>query len=109
MEKIQLPGKVEMDCRQIALFKSCSNYTEVFSVKDQMSMTVALSLCHVTKRLDQNQFVRINRSTVINTTFIKTIEHQEPYLLITLKNGCQLKSSRRRTEEVLCHCRRLGF
>jgi DNA-binding LytR/AlgR family response regulator len=101
MQKLRLPGKVEMDSRHILFFQSSSNYTQVFSVQNQKQMTVALSLCHVTKRLDQNQFIRVNRSTVINISYIQSLELRDPYLIITLKNGCKLKSSRRRTEEVL--------
>lgn len=104
MEKLKLPGKVEMDSRHILFFQSSSNYTQVFTVQNQKQMTVALSLCHVTKNLDQNQFIRVNRSTVINIDFIWYVELQDPYLIIILKNGKKLKSSRRRTEGVLKIC-----
>src|SRR5690606_34129693 len=105
MEKLRLPGKVEMDTAQILFFQSSSNYTQVFTVQNQKEMTVALSLCHVTKRLDQNQFIRVNRSTVINIDFISSVEQQDTFLIITLKNGKKLKSSRRRSEQVLHYWR----
>lgn len=101
METIKLPGNLEMDWKSIIFLKSSSNYTEIFSSTYKNPMTVALSLCHVTKIFNKKYFLRINRSTVINSTFIKSIERDNTFLIITLWDGKTLKSSRRRTETVL--------
>ncbi|UBM58799.1 LytTR family transcriptional regulator DNA-binding domain-containing protein [Marinilongibacter aquaticus] len=101
MEKLLLPNNVEMDCRRIILLESNSNYTTIFSTAKPPLVTVARSLCHVASQLDASRFLRVNRSTVVNVSKIRSFRLSQLHVLITMTSGHKIKSSRRRTATVL--------
>ena len=62
---------------------------------------IRATMADLEKRLDPNQFVRIHRSSMVNLDLVKEIIALESGdFLLTLKNGHQLKLSRRYRDEV---------
>lgn len=101
MKPLVLPRAVELNIEQILYLQSDSNYTYIYSTGQQKYMLVALSLCKIQESLEHASFVRINRSSLINTKHISGVIRDKTTLEVTLVNGKQFRSSRRRTENVL--------
>lgn len=101
MNTLILPRQIELLTEDIMYLESDSNYTYIFRKKTSKNMLVALSLCKIQAALNQTDFVRINRGNLINIRYIKKYELGKESIIVTLKNGKKLRSSRRRTEAVL--------
>lgn len=100
MKTLTLPKAVKLHIEQILYLESDSNYTYIYS-QGQRKYTVALSLCKVQESLSFENFVRISRSHIINTQYLKGGIRDKEFLEFTLTNGKQFRSSRRRTEHVM--------
>lgn len=80
---------------QIVLCKGDSNYTHVHFA-DGHKITVATTLKIIQARLASRDFVRVNRSGLINKVHIALYTHHE----VTLTNGTVLQIARRRRQAV---------
>ncbi|KPM47515.1 LytTR family DNA-binding domain-containing protein [Jiulongibacter sediminis] len=100
MKKLILPSKQEIPLDEIVYLESDSNYTQIY-IRGQRRIIAAKSLCHVFNGITTDSFIRINRSQVINTLYVKGFLSSDQFALITLKNGQTLKTSRRRTDNFL--------
>ncbi|GHB52158.1 LytR/AlgR family response regulator transcription factor [Persicitalea jodogahamensis] len=80
---------------EIVLCKGDSNYTHVHFTNGR-KLTVATTLKIIQERLAARDFVRVNRSGLINKDHIASYDQDE----ITLTNGTVLSIARRRRREV---------
>lgn len=101
MKKLILPKQIELAVEDIMYLKSDSNYTHIFRKSQRNDLLVALSLCKLQASLDQTGFVRINRSNLINLSYIRKYIVEKETVQVILKNGKKIRSSRRRTESIL--------
>lgn len=101
MKKLILPFKQEVSVQDIIYLESDSNYTRIYTKGKSRSIITAKSLCHVLTGLDQQEFIRINRSQAINSSYIRIVKKAPQFATVTLRNGVILKTSRRRMETLL--------
>ena len=84
---------------EVFLFEVDGNYTRVH-FRDQRPMMLR-SLGYLEQRLDPAVFFRANRQQIINLDYVCSIESWiNDGLLLTLKNGQQIESSRRQAREL---------
>jgi two-component system, LytTR family, response regulator len=77
----------------IVRIEACSNYSKVY-FDNANPLTVAKVLHWFEDRLGDGPFYRIHKTHIVNRLFISTISFDDSVL--TLKNGEQIKISRRR-------------
>jgi len=64
---------VKVNIDDIMFIQADDNYSRIFST--QKNYIISSTLKKVTERLDENQFIRIHRSYIINKTFIDKIKN----------------------------------
>lgn len=94
---IRLGWHNKIDPNTILFLKADSNYTEVYLNNGSMILS-ATSLGNLAKRLPAAQFIRPNRSVLVNLDFMT--EYQRKGKSITLTNNSIIQVSRRRTKQV---------
>ena len=92
---VHIGGFEHAQPKEIVLCKGDSNYTHVHFT-DGRKLTVATTLKIIQERLAAQDFVRVNRSGLINKDHIASYERDE----ITLTNGAVLHIARRRRRAV---------
>lgn len=92
---VHIGGYEHAQPEEIVLCKGDSNYTHVHFT-DGRKLTVATTLKIIQERLAAQDFVRVNRSGLINKDHIASYDQQE----ITLTNGTVLPIARRRRRAV---------
>lgn len=80
---------------EIILFKADLNYTNIQLVSGEV-FVLAETLKRFEEQFNSHQFVRVNRSVVINISQIKKVN----YDYVLLKNNQKVDISRRRKKEV---------
>lgn len=101
METLYLPKQLSLPVKDIIYLESDSNYTNIYSKRRSAKTLVALSLCKIQEALTAANFVRVNRSFLINISYVKRYEEERNTVCLTLTNNIKLRSSRRRTALVL--------
>lgn len=93
--------KVEqLNTRQIISLEARNNYT-LITTQDGQKHLISKVLRNVEKLLEANHnFIRIHRSVIINTHFIKDYTKAPPYT-VTLVNNTPFEISRRKKTEIL--------
>ena len=85
---------------EILYFEANGNYSEIETLSKERFIS-SKNLKEFEDMLEGvNQFVRINRSVILNTSKIKAYNKSEPFI-ITLINGKEFEISRRKRNEVL--------
>ncbi|MFY7911758.1 MAG: LytR/AlgR family response regulator transcription factor [Emticicia sp.] len=79
--------------KKIMLMESNSNYT-IIHLSDGKKLLSGYNLKFYEDRTDNQSFMRLNRSEMINKTFVKLINLDE--FSLTLNNGRRVHISRRR-------------
>lgn len=74
------------------------NYTEIYFECGKTIMSSSTLLRHQ-ERLES--FIRVSRKHLVNPEFIKGVEIQGKVIHLKMKDGNQLKVSRRRVKDVL--------
>ena len=97
MDTLILPKQVELATADILYLQSDSNYTYIYRRSKRRHLLVALSLCKIQDDLSHKQFVRVNRSNLVNIRFVKSYETRNKYVKLILSNGQVFTTSRRRT------------
>ena len=92
---VHIGGFEHAQPEEIILCKGDSNYTHVHFTNGR-KLTVATTLKIIQQRLAAQDFVRVNRSGLINKDHIASYAHDE----ITLTNGAVLPIARRRRRAV---------
>ncbi len=92
---VHIGGFEHAQPEEIVLCKGDSNYTHVHFTNGR-KLTVATTLKIIQARLAAQDFVRVNRSGLINKDHIARYERDE----ITLTNGTVLPIARRRRQAV---------
>jgi DNA-binding LytR/AlgR family response regulator len=88
---------VRVPIDEIVFLQGDTNYTN-FIFKHRRQHTVAYSLKHFEEILRSEGFLRIHRSYLVNSQFIKSTDLRE--LVVVLMDGRELKVARRRVKEV---------
>lgn len=101
MDTLILPKQIKLATAEILYLQSDSNYTYIYQRSNRRHLLVALSLCKIQDALNQKQFVRVNRSNLVNIRFVNSYETRNNHVKLTLSNGQVFTTSRRRTEAVL--------
>lgn len=86
----------ETETQNIFFLEADINYTIIYFLDGSKYLSSSTLKRHEEK-LSKDDFFRINRSQLVNRNFIATCELAKDHLRIRLKNGLNLKSSRRRT------------
>ncbi|RFS18432.1 LytTR family DNA-binding domain-containing protein [Emticicia sp. C21] len=94
---LQLGWRTKIDPFTILFMRADSNYTEVHLNNGNMILS-ATSLGRLAKRLPSCQFIRPNRSVLVNLDFLT--EYQRRDKSIKLNNNEVIQVSRRRTKQV---------
>lgn len=85
---------------EILYFEANGNYSEIETMSKERFIS-SKNLKEFDEMLEGlNQFIRINRSVILNTKKIKAYNKSEPFI-ITLINGKEFEISRRKRNEVL--------
>ncbi|GAB3172546.1 LytR/AlgR family response regulator transcription factor [Telluribacter humicola] len=98
ISSVHIGGYTLVDAGEIILCRADCNYTQVHLVRKKR-IIVATTLGILADRLSPKGFVRVNRSELINKSYIESYDGY----YITLVNGTTLPISRRRRKEVLRH------
>jgi two-component system, LytTR family, response regulator len=77
---------------QIVWIEADDDYATVHTA--EKSFLVSLTLNEFTNRLDENKFLRIHRSAIINLDHISQIEEFDRRLLVYMQNGAEVQASR---------------
>lgn len=95
MKKLFLNRSNEIALNEILYLKSDENYTAVHTI-NQERLVVSRTLRVMEDRIDEQSFIRINNSHVINLSFITAFRRDERRLIVVLDDGQELYVSRRR-------------
>jgi len=94
---IRLGWHTKIDPNTILFMKADCNYTEVYLNNGNMILS-ATTLGSLAKRLPACQFIRPNRSILVNLDFM--IEYERRGATIRLNNNDVIQVSRRRTKQI---------
>jgi two-component system LytT family response regulator len=90
---------------EIIRIEAQDDYAEIFSV--ERSYLKKETMAYLEKNLPQNNFIRIHRSTIINTDYLNKIEkYGKETFMVILKDGSKATVSKSRVKELR---ERLGF
>ncbi len=95
MRKLFLNRSNEIALNEILYLKSDENYTSVHTVNNER-LVVSRTLRVMEDRIDEQSFIRINNSHVINLSFITACRRDDRRLIIMLDDGQEFYVSRRR-------------
>jgi two-component system, LytTR family, response regulator len=84
----------------VMLLEALENYT-LFHLEDGSKIMSSLTLKRHQEKLSDAQFIRANRSTMINLSFIDWVELFKHTGFVHLKNGNIINVSRRRKDTFL--------
>lgn len=101
METLILPRKLSLPTKDIMYLECDSNYTNIITKNGHTNHCIALSLCKIQPALKPSDFIRVNRSYMINLSSIRQYTQEKDAIYFTLYNNKKLKSSRRRTGAIL--------
>jgi DNA-binding LytR/AlgR family response regulator len=101
MKTLQLTRKQQIDTEEIVYLESDINYTNIFTTFNE-KFVVATTLMTLHHRLDNTNFVRINRSNVLNIAHVADIHRNENNKYIAqMLNGQEFIVSRRRVRGII--------
>ncbi|MFT7435961.1 MAG: two-component system LytT family response regulator [Psychromonas sp.] len=82
------------------LFVTADQNYSIFHLQNGRKFTSGYTLKFHLKYLDEDKFLRINRSQLINKSFIRKVAITENKGFITLRNGKDIPIPRRRIKEI---------
>lgn len=94
MKRIKYPFPHEIVCLEADI-----NYT-IFHLHDGRKVLSSSTLKVHEQELNGQEFVRINRSTVINNAYVLAINHIGKNIEYAMHNGQLIRASRRRAQEL---------
>lgn len=83
--------------KDMVYLEALENYT-CFHFKDGSTLISSLTLKRHESALPKRTFVRVNRSVLINADYVKKIVNKNRTNFIRMKNGLEIRVSRRRRE-----------
>lgn len=86
-----------VELNRIVLLEALENYT-LFHLKDGSKIISSLTLKRHQENLAVCDFLRVNRSTLINSQFVKSVFLRNDVNYIKLKTGQTVQVSRRRRD-----------
>jgi two-component system LytT family response regulator len=92
---LNISQKIKIPPSEIMLLQADVNYT-IFKLISGEKIVASSTLKHFEKTFPQNQFLRINKSQILNKAFVKNISYNR----VTLKNEQVITVSRRRIQYV---------
>ena len=84
-----------IDLNELVFLQALENYT-LFHLKDGSKVISSLTLKRHQEKLSDRDFLRVNRSMIINVLFINSIVFKKDTHFVCLQNGNEIKVSRRR-------------
>jgi len=91
-------GQILIDTTTIVRVKASSNYSKIYFSDNTILVTTKL-LKWFEKKLDEQYFIRLNRSHLVNNLFFKANQFVENG--IVLQNGDFIQIARRRKKNIL--------
>lgn len=82
---------------RIILLQAIKNYT-MFYLKDGSKIISSLTLKRHEAEFSKRTFLRVNRSTLINPSFVKNVINKNDTNFVKMKNGLKIRVSRRRQD-----------
>lgn len=87
-------SQLNIDCSDIIWLEACNQYTHIHCIDE--AYFVSHNLQSLSRKLPENMFVRIHRSSIINTNKIRHLKKNNGKITVTLENGCELNVARSR-------------
>ena len=100
MDNYYLKKNDLVDLDQLIFLEALENYT-LFHLNDGTKVISSLTLKRHEEKLSGRNFLRVNRSMLINSQFINSVILQKDKHFICLLNGHLIKVSRRRMDTIL--------
>lgn len=88
-----------INTRDIILLQGIANYT-LFHLEDGSKIMSSHTLKKHQDKLADEAFIRVNRSTLVNASFVQKLQKKNASKFVCLKNGNEIKVSRRRQYSV---------
>ena len=95
MKTLHITRKQHIAIEKILYLESDINYTNIFTTCNE-KVVAAITLMTLYNRLDTTNFVRINRSNVLNIAHIADIRRENNTFVAQMLNGQEFVISRRR-------------
>jgi len=95
MQELYLTRRQQIETDKILYLESDVNYTKIYTI-NQSKILSAYTLGVLQLRLDSHSFIRVNRSYIINLSYLSTYRHENNKLIIQLTGGQEFTASRRR-------------
>ena len=95
MKKLSVNRSIELFLHEIIYLKSEGNYTLIHSANGE-KLIVSRTLRVIAEKIDDQSFVRINNSHVINLSFIVSCKKEGRRLIISFDDDLTFDVSRRR-------------
>lgn len=95
-----LKRKDAVSLSDVLYLEALENYTR-FHLSDGSSVISSLTLKHHQEKLSSETFLRINRSTLVNTDHVKNVFLKDEVKFVMLNSGQEIKVSRRRQDTLL--------
>ncbi|HEY1055077.1 MAG TPA: LytTR family DNA-binding domain-containing protein [Emticicia sp.] len=99
MNQLYLTRRQQIATDQIVYLESESNYTCIYTTA-QVRIVATLTLGSILERLDTQTFLRVNRSHILNLSYISTCRLENNKLIFRLQDGQEFTASRRRLRGV---------
>ena len=90
--------KEEYNRSEIMFLSADINYSEIYMINGEKKLSSTTLLKHEEK-LDS--FIRVNKKYLVNPDYVSGYQVQGKFMEITMRNGDQMKVSRRRVKTVL--------
>ncbi|AWV98030.1 LytR/AlgR family response regulator transcription factor [Arcticibacterium luteifluviistationis] len=84
-----------VNIRHVILLQGIENYT-LFHLEDGSKIMSSHTLKRHQEKLANEAFLRVNRSTLVNTSFVQKVQTKNAVRFIHLTDGKEIKVSRRR-------------
>lgn len=97
MENYYIKRNDTIELDHIVLLEALENYT-LFHLKDGSKVISSTTLKRHQENLVIRTFLRVNRSTLINADFVKSVYLKNDVNFVKLKTGQEIKVSRRRRD-----------
>ncbi len=100
MKTLYLTRHQQIEINDIIYLQSDSNYTVIYST-NQLRTIATQTLCNVHSSIAYDNFVRVNRSAILNVEHIASYSFENNKLTLSLSNGETFIASRRRAKDCI--------
>lgn len=97
MNELYITRRQQVETDKILYLESEENYTHIYTTSSA-KILAALTLGVIQSRLDTKSFIRVNRSYIINLSYLSAYRHENNKLIIQLNGGKEFTASRRRVK-----------